>query len=255
MTAVIFSYSGGFITTYIGDEVKRPEINLPLSLTIGTIIVIVLYVAINAVYLYALPVENLKGVVNVGQVAGERLLRAGFAQAVTLAIILAIAASINATVLAGARLSYAIAKDALFWSYFKKLHVRYGTPHVALLAQALLASLFVVVDTFENMLGAVVFIMILSSTASGLALLVLRRRMPLRERAYRTWGYPFTPLIFIISYMYIGAQIFISNPVRSAAGVLITVCSIPFFLFGVRRERDHGIQGGTEVSPSGTTDR
>lgn len=254
MTAVIFSFSGWFITTYIGDEVKRPEINLPLSLTIGTGIVIVLYVAINAVYLYAMPVENLKGVVNVGQVAGERLLKDGFAQAVTLAIILAIAASINATVLAGARLSYAVAKDGLFRSYFKKLHVQYGTPHVALLAQALLASLFIIVDTFENLLGAVVFVMILSSIGSGLALFVLRRRMPLLKRSYRTWGYPFTPLLFIISYMYIGVQIFISNPVRSAFGVLITLSAIPFYYYGVRRARGGGAKAIAVVSASGTVD-
>jgi APA family basic amino acid/polyamine antiporter len=110
MIAVIFSYSGWFVTAYIGDEVKRPERNLPLSLILGTAMVTALYVAINTVYLYAMPVESLKGVVNVGQVVGERLLSKGFVRGLTLAIMLAVAASINATILAGARLSYAIAR-------------------------------------------------------------------------------------------------------------------------------------------------
>jgi hypothetical protein len=88
-----------------------------------------------------------------------------------------------------------------------------------------------------------------------MALLVLRRRMPLLERAYRTWGYPFTPLFFIISYLYIAARIFISNPFRSALGVFITLSAIPFFHFGVRRVREYGAKATAEVSPTGAADR
>jgi APA family basic amino acid/polyamine antiporter len=234
MIAVLFSYSGWFVTAYIGDEVKRPERTLPLSLTLGTIIVTALFVTINAVYLYAVPVDSLKGVVNVGQLTGERLMSGAFVHMLTLGIIFAIAASINATVLAGARLSYAIAKDGFFWSYFEKLHGRYETPHVALLVQATLAGLYVVVDTFENLLGAVVFIMLLSSMGSGLAHFILRMHRPLLERPYRTWGYPYTPIFFIISYSYIAVRIFLSSPIRSLLGVLITVSGIPFYVYGTR---------------------
>lgn len=243
MIAVIFSYSGWFITAYIGDEVKRPERNLPLSLTLGAIIVTVLYVAINTVYLYAIPVEGLKGVVNIGQVAGERLMSNGFAQAVTVAIIFAIAASINATVLAGARLSYAIAKDRFFLSCFEKVHVQHRTPHVALLVQAGLACLYIAVDTFESLLNAVVFIMLLSSIGSGIAHLILRRRKPFLERPYRTMGYPFVPLIFIIAYSYIAVQIFLSSPARSVLGVAITASGVPFYLYAIRKENENAVGG------------
>lgn len=236
MIAVIFSYSGWFVTAYIGDEVKHPERNLPLSLVFGTIIVIALYVAINTVYLYALPVESLKEVVNVGQVAGEHLLSESFVRIVTMAIMLAVAASINATVLAGARLSYAIARDGFFWSYFEKLHARYGTPHIALLIQAVLACLYIVVDTFENLLSAVVFIMLLSSIGSGLAHLILRSRKPLLERPYRTHGYPLVPLLFIAAYSYIAVQILLSSPVRSVLGVVITLSGIPFYFCATRKK-------------------
>jgi APA family basic amino acid/polyamine antiporter len=231
MIAVIFSYSGWFVTVYLGDEVKKPERNLPLSLALGAIIVIALYLAINIVYLYAIPVSKLKGIINVGQVAGERLMNSSFAHAITLAIILAIAASINATILAGARLSYAIAKDGFFWSHFEKLHAQYGTPHVALFIQALLACLYIAVDTFENLLSAVVFIMLLSSTGSAIAHLILRRRRPLLKRPYRTPGYPFIPLIFIITYLYIAIQILLSSPVRSLFGAAIALSGIPFYLY------------------------
>ncbi|MDX9745753.1 MAG: amino acid permease [Syntrophales bacterium] len=236
MIAVIFSYSGWFVTAYIGDEVKRPERNLPLSLTFGTLIVIVLYVAVNVVYLYAVPVQNLPGVINVGQVVGARLMPHGLAQAVTLAIILAIAASINATVLAGARLSYAVAKDGFFWSALEKIHGRYGTPHIALLIQAALACFYIVFDTFDGLLSAVVFIMLLSSIGVGLAHFILRRRMPFAERPYRTWCYPFVPLLFIVTYSYIAVQILLTNPLRSALGVAITISGLPFFIYALRRK-------------------
>ncbi len=88
MIAVIFSYSGWFVTAYIGDEVKRPERNLPLSLILGTAMVTALYVAIITVYLYAMPVESLKGVVQRGTGVGERLLSKGFVRGLTLAIML-----------------------------------------------------------------------------------------------------------------------------------------------------------------------
>ncbi|OPY73369.1 MAG: Serine/threonine exchanger SteT [Syntrophorhabdus sp. PtaU1.Bin050] len=254
MIAVIFSYSGWFITAYIGDEVKRPERNLPLSLTLGTMIVVVLYTAINAVYLYAIPVEGLKGVVNIGQVAGERLMSSGFAQAVTVAIIFAIAASINATVLAGARLSYAIAKDRLFLSCFEKVHAQHGTPHVALLIQAGLACLYIAVDTFESLLSAVVFVMLLSSIGSGMAHLILRRRKPLFERPYRTMGYPFVPLLFIVAYLYIAVQIFLSSPARSVLGVLITVSGIPFYFYAIRRENEDTTNTAVVASSSRRTE-
>ncbi|NLT21552.1 MAG: amino acid permease [Syntrophorhabdus sp.] len=235
MIAVIFSYSGWFVTAYIGDEVKRPERNLPLSLILGTAMVTALYVAINTVYLYAMPVESLKGVVNVGQVVGERLLSKGFVRGLTLAIMLAVAASINATILAGARLSYAIARDGHFHRHLERLHARFGTPHAGLIVQAALACLYVVADTFENLLGAVVFIMLLSSTGSGLAHVVLRRKKPSIERPYRTWGYPLVPLLFVAVYFSIAIQIFLSSPVRSLAGIAITASGIPFYLYSLRR--------------------
>jgi APA family basic amino acid/polyamine antiporter len=235
MTAVIFSYSGWFVTTYLGDEVKHPEHTLPLSLTVGTAIVIVLYTAVNIVYLYAIPVENLKGVINVGQVAGERLLGTTFVQIVTLAITLAIAASINATILAGTRLTYAVAKDGLFSSRFERLHIRFSTPHIAVLVQAVLACFYAMVDTFEGLLGTVVFVMLVSSIGSGIAHPILRFKEPNMKRPYRTWGYPYIPLFFIAAYVCIAVQILVAAPLKTLLGVAITLSGIPVYFYNVRK--------------------
>jgi len=237
MIAVVFSYSGWFVTTYIGDEVKRPELTLPLSLVIGTAIIVLLYVGINVTYLYALPLRDLKGVMNVGQVAGERLLGGHFVQIVTLAIMLAIAASINATILAGPRLTYALAKDGLFWSHFAKLHDKYSTPYIALLVQTILACLYVWVDTFENLLRTVVLMMLLSSIGSGLALLILRLKVPSMERPYKAWGYPYITLLFVAAYVYIAVQAFLAAPLKTFLGVAMTLSGIPVYFYGLRKRR------------------
>ena len=255
MIAVIFSYSGWFVSAYIGDEIKKPERNLPLSIVYGTIIVTVLYVAVNMVYLYAIPLEGIKGVVNIGEVVGRKLLNPGIVNVVSVAIILSIAASINATVLAGARLSYAIAKDGFFWLYLKRLHVRHGTPHTALIVQAMLSCFYIVTGTFDNLLSAVVFVMLVSSVASAAAHLILRRKKPFLERPYRTWGYPFTPIIFIISYSYIAMQIFISNPLRYAMGTIIVLTGIPFYVYLRSRAREGTADVNAIATPSQGTDR
>jgi basic amino acid/polyamine antiporter, APA family len=238
MIAVIFSYSGWFVSAYVGDEVKRPEHNLPLSLALGTMVVAVLYTLLNVVYVYALPITELKGVINVGLVVGEKLFSPFVAKAVCSAIILAVGASINATVLSGARITYAMAQDGLIWAPLKRLHRKHGTPHTALLVQTGLACLFVIVETFDKLLSYVVFIMLLSSIGSGVAHLILRWRKPLLERPYRTWGYPFIPVLFVSLYVWIAGQIALADPGTSLVGVGITLSGIPFYL---RIARKRGI--------------
>jgi basic amino acid/polyamine antiporter, APA family len=230
MIAVIFTYSGWFVSAYIGGEVKRPERNLPLSLLLGTIIVTIFYTLINFVYLYAMPLESLKDVVNVAQRTAESLFNTGFAQAISLSIILAIASSINATILAGARIYYAMAMDNIFWSPLKRLHPVYNTPYFSLLCQMVIACLFVFLGTFEQLLSSVVFVMLFTSVATGLALFVLRRRNPDLHRPYRTWGYPVVPILFVSSYIFIGSQIVYERPSTSIVGILIALSGLPFYI-------------------------
>lgn len=239
MIAVIFTYSGWFVSAYLGGEVKRPERNLPLSLILGTIIVAIFYTLINFVYLYAIPLASLKDFVNVAQRAAETLFNKGFAQAISLSIILAIAASINATILAGARIYYAMAEDKIFWSPLKQLHPLYNTPYLSLLCQMILACLFVFLGTFEQLLSSVVFVMLLSSVATGLALFVLRWRKPDLPRPYRTLGYPVIPLLFISFYIFIGSKIISERPLTSVVGLLVTFSGLPFYFVWEKMNKLH----------------
>jgi APA family basic amino acid/polyamine antiporter len=231
MIAVIFTYSGWFVSAYVGGEIKKPERTLPLSLFLGTMTVTLLYTIINLTYLYALPLSRLKDVVNVAQLTAKTLFNPAFAQILSLSIILAITASINATILAGARIYYAMAEDKLFWSPFKRLHPEYHTPSISILSQMILASLFVFLGTFDQLLSYVVFIMLLSSIATGLAHLVLRLRKPGLPRPYHTWGYPVVPLLFICFYAWIAIRIAYSKPLTSIAGLIITLSGLPFLIW------------------------
>jgi APA family basic amino acid/polyamine antiporter len=226
---MIFAYSGWFASVYIGSEIKHPERNLPISLLLGTLIVTIIYSLINLTYLYALPLSKLKGMINVAELATKNLFSPQVAKIISLPIIFAIAASINATILTGARIYYAMAKDKIFWSHFKKLHSKYNTPYLSILSQSIVACLFVFLGTFNQLLTYVVFVMLLSSIATGVAHLVLRWRKPALPRPYLTWGYPFVPLLFISSYIWIAIQIAYANPLISILGLLIILSGLPFY--------------------------
>lgn len=247
MIAVIFTYSGWFVSAYVGGEVKDPERTLPLSLFLGAMIVTIVYTLINLTYLYALPLSKIKGVINVAQLTAQTLFNSGFSQALSVSIILAITASINATILAGARIYYAMAEDNIFWSPFKRLHPTYNTPHISIASQMVLACLFVFGGTFDQLLNYVVFVMLLSSIATGLAHIILRVRKPGLPRPYHTWGYPIVPLVFICFYILIAAQIASAKPLTSMVGLIITISGLPFFYIWTKINK---LQGGKVRSGS-----
>jgi APA family basic amino acid/polyamine antiporter len=244
MIAVIFTYSGWFASAYIGSEIRNPRRNLPLSLIIGTFIVTIIYTLMNVLYLYALPITELKGSVNVAQATVARLFSPAFAWLVSIPIVLAIAASINANILTGARVCYAMADDSAFWSSFRRLHPLYNTPHIAILSQSAIAALLILFGTFNELLGYVVFVMILTSVATGLSLFVLRLRKPALPRPYRTWGYPLVPLLFIGAYSAIAVQIAFSNQSASLLGIGIALSGLPFFFWWRARSEKTPIPDG-----------
>lgn len=231
MIAVIFTYSGWFASAYLGSEIKKPERNLPLSLLLGTAIVGMLYTLINVTYLYALPFAKLAGVVNVGQVTATALFNSTISTVISLAIILAICSSINATIMGGSRIFYAMSEDKIFWSFLKTLHRQFRTPYLAISSQAVLSVALICLGTFHQLLSYVVFVMLIVSIATGAVHLLLRRQKPQLLRPYRTWGYPLVPLLFVFVYCWISRQIFMEKPLTSLVGLLLAASGLPFYFF------------------------
>ncbi len=237
MIAIIFTYSGWFASAYLGSEIKNPEKNLPLSLIIGTAIVGILFTLMNVVYLYALPLAELKGAVNVGQIVAATLFNSTVSMLISVAIILAICSSINATIMGGSRIFYAMSDDKIFWSFLKKIHPRFRTPYLAIISQGVLAVLMVCMGTFSQLLSYVVFVMLIVSIATGVAHLILRWQKPRIIRPYRTWGYPVIPVLFILAYLWISQQILIEKPLTSLAGLLLAVTGLPFYYFWIKSNK------------------
>jgi APA family basic amino acid/polyamine antiporter len=239
MIAIIFTYSGWFASAYLGSEIKKPERNLPLSLLLGTAIVGILFTLMNVVYLYALPLDKLQGAVNVGQITATALFNPTIALLISVAIILAICSSINATIMSGSRIFYAMSEDKIFWSFLKKLHPRFRTPYLAIVSQGVLAALMVCMGTFSQLLSYVVFVMLIVSIATGVAHLILRWKKPDMIRPFRTWGYPVIPVLFILTYLWISQQILMDKPSTALVGLLLAVSGLPFYFFWMKSNKSH----------------
>lgn len=232
MIAVFFTYSGWFAAAYVGSEVIRPERNVPLALILSTLTVTVLYTGINATYLYAIPLDEMRSTAetNVAELTAAKLFGPETARLVAIAVILSIISCINASLMTGARICYAMAEDGLFWSKLKEVHPRFATPHIAVSAQTLLAVIFVLAGSFEKLLGYVVFAMLLANTATGIAHIRLRIKRPNASRPYRTFLYPVLPIVFSAAHGGFAVAIAISEPSASLIGVGITLTSIPAYL-------------------------
>lgn len=235
--AVIFTYSGWFAAAYLGGELKNPGRTVPASLAIGTLAVMVLYVLVNAVYLYAVPVGGMAGAKNVALVAAERMFGQAGALPVAIAISLAIASCINANVMTGARVCYAMSRDGLFFELLGRVHPRFGTPHVAVAAQSAIAVALVFAGTFETLLSWVVIAMLVSSVFTGAAVYVLRFRKPGIERPYRVMGYPVVPALFMASYVWIAGAIAVDQPTLVFSGLILAASGLPFYAVWTRRRR------------------
>lgn len=237
MIAVVFTYSGWFAAAYVGSEIKRPGRNVPLSLLLGTVIVTVVYTAVNGIYLFAVGIDEMPGIVNIAQVAAQRLFSGPVSIAINAAILLAIASCINASVMTGSRVCYAMARDELFPAALGRIHPRLLTPHWAVLTQGALAVVLILVSSFGDLLTYVVFAMVLCSIATAAAMIVLRFRAPELSRPYRTFGYPLVPILFIATYGWIGASIVVHQFTSSMIGLILVASAVPFYFVWIRLRR------------------
>ena len=233
---VMFSYSGWNAAAYVAGEIRDPGRNVPLALGIGTVTVVVLYLLLNMLYIYALPVAELATVeVRVVDAAAERLFGPLVAAPLAAASVVMIAASISAMVLAGPRVYYAMAQDGQFFSRLGRIHPRFRTPSAAIIAQSAWAGVLVLTGTFEQLVSYTGFAVVLFAGVAVTAVFVLRRRAPDAPRPFRAWGYPVAPFVFAAaSALMVGNAIW-RDPGPSAAGLLIIAAGVPVYLFFSRR--------------------
>jgi len=235
---VMFSYSGWNAAAYVAEEMRDPGRNVPLALGLGTIVVVVIYLLLNALYVYALPVAEFATIdVRVVDAAADRLFGPAIAGPFAAASVTMIAASISAMVMAGPRVYYAMARDGQFPAFAARVHPRYRTPSLAIAAQGVWASLLVLSGRFDQLVEYTGFAVVLFAGIAVASLFVLRRRFPDEPRPFRAWGYPVAPFIFAAASLLIVLNALWRSPATSGAGLLVVLAGLPVYVL-MRRARD-----------------
>lgn len=200
MAAVMWTYDGWSDVGAIAGEVKNPSRTLPRIFVLNTIAVTALYVGVNAVYLLLVPLDQMRGMDNVAPHVLGLLLGGAGATAVTLIIILSTIGSSHASIMTGARVSFAQARDGLLFGFLGHVHPRFQTPAVALTVQLCLSLAAIwLLGSFAELAGSFVFTMWIFYGLAGLAIFILRVRRPGAERPFRCPGYPVVPALFVLS--------------------------------------------------------
>lgn len=233
LVPIMFTYSGWNAAVYVAEEVRNPGRNVPLALGLGTATVIVIYVALNALYLHVLSAPQLAALPGrLLDVVGERLFGVAAANAIALFTIVSLSASISAMTLAGPRVYYAMAKDGLFLQSAARVHPRFHTPAGAIIAQAIWSTVLVLCGSLSQLVSYTGFAVILFSAIAVLCVFVLRHREPDAPRPFRAWGYPWAPGIFVIAGAAMVVNEMIRNGATAIAGVAVIVAGIPvYYLF------------------------
>jgi basic amino acid/polyamine antiporter, APA family len=235
MIAVLWTYEAWYFITYAAGEIKDPQRNLPRALFGGISLLILIYVTVNLAYLYALSVDEMKGTTRVAERAATALVGPVGATFVAVTVMVSTFGNIAAAILAGSRLLFAMASDGVFLPVARRIHPRYRTPHVALIALTIWSALLALSGTYEQLFTYVMFASILFSVAAGVALFRLRRTMPDTPRPYRTWGYPVVPLLFIAGSTAFVLNTLFEKPVESLAGLGLLALGLPAYWYWGKR--------------------
>ena len=237
---VMFSYSGWNAAAYVAEEIRNPSRNLPIALALGTGAVVLIYLGLNVLYLYALPPAELAGLLGgkegLTDVVAQRLFGAVAGTVLALLTIVSIAASISAMVLAGPRVYFAMARDGVFPAGVARVHSRFHTPAVAIATQAVWSLILVLSGDLAGLVNYTGFAVMLFAGIAVLSLFVLRWREPSAPRPFSAWGYPVAPAIFVIASLFMVGYNLYANNFGERKGLLIIAAGLPlYFLFAKKR--------------------
>ena len=225
---VSFSYSGWNAAAYVGGEIKEPGRVIPRALIMGSGLVAALYLFLNMAFLAARPASDLKGVLDVAAAAGQALFGPTFNLYINGAIAFSILSAISAMTMTGPRVYYAMAVDGSFFRLFGRISSR-RTPSSAIVLQAVIAIAMALTASFSTLLIYIGFTLAATTMLAVVGMMVLRRKRPRTSRPYRTFGYPVTPLFFILGNLWIITFAVSSKPGASLAGLVTIGAGCAFY--------------------------
>src|SRR5262245_15887757 len=233
--AGLFAFGGWHVVTYTAEETVDPERTIPRALTLGIVIVTSCYVALNAVYFYVLPMDRVLKSTRVAADAATALLGAPGGAAISALVMFSVFGAMTGSILAAPRVYFAMARDGLVFRWMGDIHPRFRTPHRAIALQAVWASVLASSGTYRQLFRRVIFTewIFFAMMAGGIFLL---RRRPGYAPAYRVWGYPWVPAVFVVASAAIVVNRFVSDPTDSVIGLGIVALGIPVYYVSGQRE-------------------
>ena len=236
LAAALWAYDGWEDLNLVGSEVQQPEKNFPRALVGGVSLVVLIYLLFSAACLKVLPFQSVAASQHIASDVVEQVAGRSAAGWITLAMVISAIGSMNSSVLSGARVPYAMARDGIFFKIADGIHPKYRTPGRALIFQGVLASLMALTGTFEELTNLFIFAGWIFYGLAVVALFRLRRTEPELPRPYRCWGYPWVPGIFVAGALALTVNIWIDRPGRSSIGLLVILAGLPFYYFWRRRQ-------------------
>ena len=233
LVAGLFAFGGWHMVTYAAGETVHPERTIPRALLLGTLLVTVCYVALNAVYFRVLPLETVVTSQRVAADAAAAAVGPRGASAVSALVVFSAFGALSGIILAGPRVYYSMARDGLLFRWVGTVHSRYRTPHRAILLQALWASVLIVTGTYRALFTRVIYTEWIFFGLMAVGLVLLRRREAYAP-SYRMWGHPALPVLFTVSSALIVVNQLIAEPRDAAFGLAVVAAGIPVYRYWIR---------------------
>jgi APA family basic amino acid/polyamine antiporter len=234
---VLYAYSGWNAATYIAGEVKDPHRILPRSIVFALLIVIALYVALNAVFLYTTPIPELAGQLDVGLIAGRHIFGDAGGRLVAALICIGLVSSVSAMMWVGPRVAMVMGEDVPLLRFFSRISVN-GVPVPAMIFQLAAATALMATRSFEAVLDFIQFSLTFCSFLTVLGVIVLRYRQPDLPRPYKAWGYPVTPFLFLAVTLFVLVHLAAGRPLQSFASFCTMLAGLLLYAISVKHGRD-----------------
>ncbi len=236
LVAALWAYDGWNDLNMVAGEIRNPQRNIPLSLIWGVATVGALYILVNAAVQYVMPAAAVAGSERPASDAVALVLGRAGAGLVSAGMAVSMLVTLNGSIMSGARVPFAVARDGYFFEGMAAVHPRFHTPSVAIIVQCGLAIVLLLLGgSFRQFLSLAIFAEWMFYMIAASTLFVYRRREPNAERPYRVWGYPVVPAVFVLASAELLRRTFTANLKSSAGGCLAILAGVPVFYFFARR--------------------
>jgi APA family basic amino acid/polyamine antiporter len=238
LVGALWAYDGWNNVSMVASEVRNPQRNLPRALIWGTAGVIAIYLLTNAAYFHVLTAAEVGSTPRVASEMMRRIFGAPGAAAVSVAAMISIFAALNGSILTGSRVPYAAARDGLLFHPLGRVHPRFHTPGVSIIALSAWSALLVLSGRYEQLYTYVIFASWILYGMTTAAVIVLRKKRPDLPRPYRTLGYPWVPILFVLVATVLVLSTVKDSPRESIMGIGLILLGLPFYFYW-KRARNH----------------